>query len=452
MSFRLKLAAAMLLSGAAALATVTGLFYAAQRRSLQASEEEKIRLLLDDVHIMAQEAQLARDPLMLIDYLDFMRRAHPEVARARPRYDGHWQGPEPAPLNAGEVIRSESVVAPAASGRPEVLVEIAFSRHELDLRQAAAQRAMEHGLERSAALVLALAAVLSLWLGWSMSRRLLVIEGAMTEIGRGHLDRAVPAEGGDELARLARGLNDMAARLRELDDMKRTFVASVTHELRSPLFAIESYVKELLRESDALGPDDRRRLERVEANAARLAGFVTSLLDLAKIERGQLEYRPRTADVARLVEDAAEFQRSRAVERGLTMEFAADPGLPAMRVDPDLIIQVATNLVSNAIKVTRSGGRIEVAVRRRPDGLECSVSDSGVGIPPEVLAKLFKPFQRGPDPLRAGGSGLGLSIAKAIVEKHGGRLEASSEPGRGSRFAFFLPFSDNKSLTPNPAS
>ncbi|MBI3566448.1 MAG: HAMP domain-containing histidine kinase [Elusimicrobia bacterium] len=452
MGFRAKLAAAMLLSGAAALVTVTGLFYAAQRRGLRAAEEEKVRLTLDDVRVMARESQLARDPLMLIDYLRHLDEARPEIARVRARYDGRWQGPEPAPLPSGETIRSESAVVPAADGRPEVLVEVGFSRRELDRRQDAARRALQNDLLRSFALVLFLAAVLSLGLGWSMSRRLLAIEAAMGEIGGGRLDRRVPDDGRDELARLARGLNAMADRLRELDDLKRTFVASVTHELRSPLFAIESYVKELLRESPALGPDDRRRLERVEANAARLAGFVTSLLDLAKIERGQLEYRPRIADLARLAEDAAEFQRSRAEERGLTLAFAADPGIPPLRLDPDLIVQVVTNLVSNAVKFTRAGGRVEVTVRRRADGVECAVRDTGVGMAPEVVSRLFRPFERGPDPLRSGGTGLGLSIAKAIVERHGGRLEASSAPDRGSRFAFILPVSDNKSLTPERAS
>lgn len=448
MSFRLKLAAAMLLSGAAALATLTGLFYAAQQRALRASEEEKVARLLEDVRVMAQEAQLARDPLMLIDYLAYLRRARSEVARARPRYEGRWQGPEPDPLPPDASIRRESVVVPAAAGRPEVLVEVAFSRRELDRRRDAARRTLQNDLLRSAALVLCLAAAASAGIGWGLSRRLLVLEAAMREIGRGRLGAPIPDAGDDELARLARGLNAMTARLRELDDLKRTFVASVTHELRSPLFAIESYVKELLRESRALSADDRLRLERVEANAARLAGFVTSLLDLAKIERGQLEYRPRTGDLPRLAEDAAEFQRSRAQERGLTLTFAADRGLPPLRLDPDLIVQVVANLVSNAIKFTRPGGAISVSVRGRPDGVECAVADTGVGMAPEVLATLFRPFTRGPDPLRAGGTGLGLSIAKAIVERHGGRLDAESTPGRGSRFAFVLPYADNKSLTP----
>jgi signal transduction histidine kinase len=230
--------------------------------------------------------------------------------------------------------------------------------------------------------------------------------------------------------------------------MKRTFVASVTHELRSPLFAIESYVKTLLRESKSLGDDDRRQLTRIEANASRLAHFVTSLLDMAKIERGKLEFRPRSADLARVVEDSVEFHRSRAEESGLALTFSADQDLPPMRLDSDLITQAVTNLVSNAIKFTARGGSIAVSARRRGYTVECVVADSGAGIPAATLARLFRPFERGADPLRSGGTGLGLSIVKAIIERHGGRVTAESEPGRGSRFGFVLPLSDNKSLTP----
>lgn len=451
MSIRLKLALLLTLAIAGATAAASSVFIALQRRSLQASEEEKVQLLLSNARRMAQEAQLARDPLMLIDYLDFLDRDRAEVVRARARLDGRWQGREPGPLPKDDVLRAENVLVPAGAG-PEILVEIVLSRRALDARLAAGQSAMARDLGRASAVVLLLGMLLIFPLSGSLTSRLVAMEGAMRAIGEGRLDTPVPALGSDEVGRLGRGLGAMAARLKEVDQMKRTFIASVTHELRSPLFAIESYVKELRRESGGLSAEDRRRLERIEANASRLAHFVTSLLDMARIERGQLEYRPRTADVVRLVEDAAEFQRSRASELGLELVFSAAEGLPALRVDPDLITQVVTNLVANALKFTRRGGRVDVTVRRLEGGIECGVADTGVGIPPETLARLFRPFERGDDPLRAGGTGLGLSIAKAIVERHGGRIEARSEAGRGSRFSFILPAADNKSLTPNPAS
>ncbi len=451
MSIRLKLAAALALAATAAIVAAAGAFLTLQRRALRADEEEKVSLLLGNVRAMAGESQLARDPLMLIDYLSFLARDRAEVVRARARFDGRWEGREPAPLPKGEALREESVVAPGGGGRPDVSVEIVFSRRVLDARLRAAESAMRRELATAVWGIVLLAALLSYGLSWSLTQRLIGIEAAMKEIGEGRLDKDVPAEGRDEIARLARGLNAMSARLKEVDEMKRVFVASVTHELRSPLFAIESYVK-MLRGSKALGDEERRQLARVEANASRLAHFVTSLLDQARIERGRLEYRPRAADLKLLIEDAAEFHRSQAEERGLTLAVAVEPDLPALRVDPDLITQVVTNLVANAIKFTRPGGGVEVAARRREGGIECSVRDTGIGIPPQTLARLFRPFERGADPLRAGGTGLGLSIAKAIVERHGGALSVESTPGRGSRFAFTLPAADNKSLTPNPAS
>ena len=452
MSIRLKLALILALAVSSATLAARAVFIAIERRSLQASEEDKVRLLVDNVRTMCRESQLARDPLMLLDYLSFLGRDRAEIVRARVRFRGRWAGRAPGPLPKGEPLRTETVVVPGGGGQPEILVKLTLSQRVLDERLTAAQRAMARDLTRAAGVVLLMGILVSIPLGWSLTRRLVEIEHAMKEVGEGRLDREIPASGNDEVAQLARGLNVMIARLKELDEMKRTFVASVTHELRSPLFAIESYVKTLLRESPALRDDERHQLLRIEANAARLANFVTSLLDMARIERGQLEYRPKKVEFSRLIEDAVEFQRSRASEHGLTLSFSAEANLPAMSVDPDLITSVVTNLVSNSIKFTRSGGRIEVAVRRCGDFfLECGVSDDGVGIPAATLARLFRPFERGADPLRAGGTGLGLSIAKAIVERHGGRLEVESAPEHGSRFFFTLPVADNKSLT-KPAS
>lgn len=451
MSIRLKLAAALALAGTAAIASVAGIFVTLQRRSLQAAEEEKVRLLLENVRAMALESQLARDPLMLIDYLSYLGRERAEVARARARFDRRWVGPAPQPFTEGEKLRVETVSVPGAAGRPAILVEVWFARKVLDERLEQTERVLIRDMLQAGALAVLAGTLFSFWLGWTLTSRLVRIERAMKEIGEGRLDRPLPASGSDEIARLAHGLNSMTARLKEVDEMKRTFVASVTHELRSPLFAIESYVKALLRESKVLGDDERRQLVRIEANAARLAHFVTSLLDLAKIERGKLEFRPRNADFARLVEDAVEFHRSRAEERGLALAFSADADLPPLRLDSDLITQVITNLVSNAIKFTARGGSVSVTARRKDDSVECLVTDNGVGIPSQTLARLFRPFERGADPLRAGGTGLGLSIVKAIVERHGGRVTAQSTPGRGSTFGFSLPLADNNSLTPKPA-
>jgi len=438
MTIRLKLAVYIALTGASTVAAASGVFLTLQRRVLRASAEDKVHILLNNVRAMAEEAGLGQDPLILVDYLNYLKRDRAEVVSARARFGARWVGPEPGPTQR-EVLRVERVLVPGGGGRPDMLVELGLSRRVLDERLAAAQHTTIRELLQAAALVVLIGIGFSFWLSSLLTYRIIEVERAMEDVGAGRLDCTVLARGNDEISRLARGFNAMTARLKEVDEMKKAFVASVTHELRSPLSAIKSYVGALLRESNALGEDERRSLERIEANASRLEHFVTSLLDLARIERGQLDFRARMADFVRIVEDAAEFQRARAAESGLSLEVCADLDLPRLRLDPDMITQVVSNLVSNAIKFTPPGGAIAVSVRRLGDGVECAVTDGGVGIPAAALARLFRPFERGADPLRAGGTGLGLSIVKAIIERHGGQVTVDSKPGRGSRFAFTLP-------------
>ena len=450
MSIRVKLAIVLVLAMAASTMAAGAVFVAIQRRALRQSEDEKVRLLMANVRTMAEESRLARDPLMLLDYLTFLDKDRAEVVFTRARIGGEWQTHREAGAPpAADSVRTETVHLPGGDAS-EVSIEVLFSRKVLDERLRQAYRVLGRDLGRAAAVVLLLGVLLSVPLGWTLSKRLVAIEEALEEIGAGKLGTRVPDEGSDEVARLARGLNDMTARLRELDELKRTFVASVTHELRSPLGAIESYVKALLRDARGLDADERRQLERVRENAARLGHFVTSLLDMAKIERGKLDFHPRMTDVARVVEDAVLFLMTRAQEDGKTLEFKGEAGLPSIGADPDLVTQVVTNLVSNAVKFTRAGGRVDVALKRVPDGLECAVSDTGVGIPPEALARIFTPFERVRNPLKAGGAGLGLAISKAIVEMHKGRIGVTSDPGRGSRFYFVLPIAPAPTPTPPP--
>jgi signal transduction histidine kinase len=449
MSIQLKLASILSCAIAATALAAAVTFFVIEDASLRADEEARIGILTQSVRTMASESQLAQDPLMLLDYLSFLSRDRPEIVSARVSLAGRWQDAEGAkPMASGDKVRTELVSVPAAPGRGAVEVALDFSTTLLDRRISAARRALARELGGSALAVLLVGALLSVPLGWTMTRRLVVIERALADIGEGRLDRKLSDAGSDEVARLARGVNAMTSRLRELEDMKRTFVASVTHELRSPLFSIDSYVRMLLAEAKGLSEEDRRQLERIQQNASRLAHFVTSLLSTAKIERGSMDYRPRLCDLSKLVEDGALFQRAWAEEEGKTLVVEIEPGLPHLLLDPDLITQVLTNLVSNAVKFTRRGGTVTVGLKRAPDGIECFVADTGVGMPTEALAGLFKPFARVKNSVSAIGTGLGLSIVRSLVELNGGVVGVESAPGRGSRFHFKLPF-DNKSLIVN---
>jgi PAS domain S-box-containing protein len=217
-------------------------------------------------------------------------------------------------------------------------------------------------------------------------------------------------------------------------------LAVVAHDLRSPLGAIELAAASLL----AL-PHDEGRLEQVRAasevirrSVARASRLIDDLLDVASIEAGRLSLERVSVSAADLVHEAAEALSPAVREANLEMEGAVEEALPAVLADRGRILQVFSNLVGNAIKFTRAGGRVGIAAERRGDEVCFSVSDTGVGIPAEHLPHVFDRFWQARRSDRRG-AGQGLPIARGIVEAHGGRIWAESTPGQGSTFRFTLP-------------
>jgi signal transduction histidine kinase len=434
MGIRAKLALILCAAVAAATLVTAAQFVRLQTRSLEASEAEKTRLLLDAIRQAGAEMLVSGDPLVLLDQLAFMRKTRPELHHCRVLWKGVWHdvgGSRPPEPPGG--VRLQILELPNAT------IEVSLSNRVLEDRRRIERASLVQNASRAGALVAAVGLLLSAGLAGLLTARIRSIESALEAIGTGKLGTTVAVKGSDEIARLAKGVSEMSERLKELDDMKRTFVASVTHELRSPLGAIQAQVRQALAKGDGLNDRARQSLDRIGANAERLEHFVTSLLEMAKIERGKLDYSPKPADLGRIVEDVALFFAPRAKEAGLELVSEIAPGLPPMRLDPDLVAQVATNLVSNAIKFTKAPGRVSVRVAAKNSGAICEVVDSGIGIPPDSLPKLFRPFERAPNAPRSQGTGLGLALSKAIVEMHGGTISAESELGKGSTFRFELP-------------
>ena len=227
--------------------------------------------------------------------------------------------------------------------------------------------------------------------------------------------------------------------LRRLEAMRRDFVANVSHELKTPLTSIAGYAETLATEASP-GTQIERFARPILSNARRMHRLVDDLLDLSRIESGRWQPHPELVDVRGLAGEAWATFADRARERRI--QFTAGAGdVHHITADSDALRQVLTNLLDNALRHTPPGGRITVSLESAPGGVAVSVADTGSGIAPEHLPRIFERFYRA-DPGRSreeGGTGLGLAIVKHLVEAHGGRVEAHSTLGRGTTIRMFFP-------------
>jgi signal transduction histidine kinase len=229
-------------------------------------------------------------------------------------------------------------------------------------------------------------------------------------------------------------------RLREVDRAKSEFISVVSHELRTPLTALEGFSELLL--ARAVPPERAARfLGHIRTESQRLGRIVTELLDLSRIEVGVAPVLKRErVDLAAHVERQIElFDGVHAAHR---FSWSAEGSLPSTHADPDALDRMLQNLLSNAVKYSPRGGRVKVSARMEESGLlEVAVTDEGVGMPAEALPRIFDKYVRiaNPETATVRGLGLGLSLVRALVEAHGGRIEVASEPGKGSCFRLLLP-------------
>jgi signal transduction histidine kinase len=273
-------------------------------------------------------------------------------------------------------------------------------------------------------------------------RRLTVAAGGVAE---GQFDTQVPVRSRDELGRLSRAFNDMTARLRAARQMQTAFVANVSHELRTPLTSIKGMV-ETLRDGavDDLTVRDRF-LEVVEHETNRLIRLVNDLLVLSRADSEALNLRRTSVAMGDLIQATVTKLTPQAEARDLVLHTTLDPTLPSVWADADRIAQVLVNVLDNAIKYAQPGGAITVHAKPDQDGsVIVQVRDEGIGIPADVLPHIGERFYRA-DKARSraqGGSGLGVAIAQALVQAHGGQLWLESEEGVGTTVYFTLPVED----------
>ena len=230
--------------------------------------------------------------------------------------------------------------------------------------------------------------------------------------------------------------------LREVDRMKDEFVSIVSHELRTPLTSIRGSVQLVLADQASVPDPEHRELMQIALNnCERLVRIINDILDVAKIESGNITLQKRPCAVAELVQQAVQVVEGPARAASVRLEAQVPGPLPPVLVDLDRIVQALVNLLSNAVKFAPPDSVVKIAAAAGDKGVTISVSDQGEGIAPENIARLFRKFQQvdSSSSRRRGGTGLGLAITKALVEQHGGRISVDSELRKGTRFSFTLP-------------
>jgi two-component system sensor histidine kinase BaeS len=294
----------------------------------------------------------------------------------------------------------------------------------------------------STLVALLLSAIVGLVLSGAIARPLRHLTRAAGAVAQGQFDQQVPVQSRDELGRLSQAFNDMTARLQAARRAQTDFVANVSHELRTPLTAVKGLI-ETLRDGAVDDPEVRDRfLETVENETDRLIRLVNDLLILSRADSEALSLRRQPVDLARLVRVAIDRMSAKAQSRQLVLLLETTNTTPSALFDPDRIEQVLVNLLDNAIKYSRPGSKVIVRVEGGPgDMAQIQVQDQGIGIPAEDLARIGERFYRA-DKARSraeGGSGLGIAIARTLVEAHGGRLWLDSVEGQGTTVTFQLP-------------
>ena len=286
------------------------------------------------------------------------------------------------------------------------------------------------------------AAALGILLVWLLSRRTLAplqsLGAAARRLGRGDLSQRAETTGPTEVRELAHSFNVMAEGLEEAERQRRNLTADVAHELRTPLSNIQGYLEAI---KDGLVDPTPETIDTIHGQALHLSRLVEDLRLLAQVEAGALQLQLSPTDIEELLQSSVEAVRPRADAKRIDLGLDVEPSLPAMNLDATRISQVIGNLLENAITHTPEDGRVTVSALAADSAIEVTVSDTGPGIATEDLHRIFDRFYRA-DPSRdrsTGGVGLGLTIARRLVEAHGGAIEAQSEPGRGSRFTVRLP-------------
>lgn len=284
--------------------------------------------------------------------------------------------------------------------------------------------------------------LLSFLITRSINRPISILKNKTHEIAQGRFNADLRISSPPEIGQLAAAFNSMCEKLNKLDRMKTDFYASMSHELRTPLTSIKEGTGLLLDGVGGQTTEKQRKLLSILAEESnRLIGLVNSLLDLSKMEAGMMAYNFEKTNLAPLIKKAVGEITPLVEAKEIKLDTEIPDELPAVKLDPERILQVLRNLIGNAVKFTPKAGQVKIAAKSVNGTVEFAVRDTGPGIAPESLATIFDKFRQGSSngAASANGTGLGLAIAKHIVTFHGGKIWAENHPEQGSSFIFVLP-------------
>jgi histidine kinase len=287
---------------------------------------------------------------------------------------------------------------------------------------------------------LAVALIVSLFISRGLVAPLRAMTAASRRVAEGHYSERVPVGGSDELGQMAGSFNSMAEKLEQVEAMRRRLIGDVAHELRTPLTAIKGSMEGLV---DGVLPASPQTFEQVAAEADRLSRLVDDLQELSRVESGAVALDLGPVSLPELAETVRKRVARNYAAKGVSLIVNLPATLPPLRADTDRLLQVLTNLLNNALQYTPPTGNVTLAGEVRGHEVSVRVMDTGIGIPPEHIPHIFDRFYR-VDKSRSrqagGGSGIGLTISKHLIEAQGGRIwvESAGE-GHGSTFTFTLP-------------
>ncbi|HWI64662.1 MAG TPA: HAMP domain-containing sensor histidine kinase [Symbiobacteriaceae bacterium] len=356
-------------------------------------------------------------------------------AAQRGRPDMRWMRPRPD--EDGDRTRMPSIAVPVFRNK-EVAGTIVL-RPALAPIQRIRYTLMRFTLYGSLGVALVLA-LISYLLSRRLARPLEQVSAAARRVGQGDFSSRVTWQSNDEVGKLAESFNQMAGELELLEMARKELIANVSHELKGPLARVSGYLEAI---KDGAGGESARaqHFEIVRREVGRLTRLVNDLLDYSRLEVGRLKLHPFPCDLAPTLHKAVQVFQGMAAQSGVELAEEIPGALPIVECEPERIEQVLVNLLENALSFTPRGGRVSVATSESEGWLELTVTDTGPGIPPEELGRIFDRFYK-LDPARTPdrrGFGLGLTIVRQLVELHGGEVFATSEIGKGSCFGFRLP-------------